>query len=301
MPLAMAGALALLTGAAASVQVAPSAAPAAPLEREIVVVGQRGQDQRIRTFVDALALPSAKDQLGRAEDGICPRSFGFSEADNRAFAQRMRRLAQAAGVPTAAQDCRPNVLVLVVADKKAAIEHWRIKRPDFFDGLEQRQIRALANGEGPVAAWQIVHVKGEGRRSIGRDTSGINDHYLLSEVWPSRLGKRIQLEFFASFVVIEASALGNADLVQLADYAAMRTFANTDPAAAAAQPVPTILWLFDDTLEEEAPLSVSHWDLAFLKGLYATKPAASAAQQQRAVAREVLDDLGRDPERTAKD
>lgn len=197
----------------------------------------------------------------------------------------MRRLAEAAGIPVTAPKCRPNVLVLVVPDKRAAIEHWRVKRPDFFDGLEQRQIRELADSEGPVAAWQIVHLKGEGRRSIGRDTLGVNNHYVLGEGSPSRLGKRTQLEFFAAFVVIEAKAIGTATLTQVADYAAMRSFANTYPRAAAVQSVPTILWLFDNTREEKAPLSVSHSDLGFLKALYDTRRANSAAEQQRAMAR----------------
>lgn len=268
------------TGPAAAQDPAPDPAPA-----EVIVIGQRDRDRQVRTFVDALALPSRNRQLGRVEDGICPLSFGLSEHDNRRFIRRLRRVAEAAGVPRAGETCSPNVILFVVPDKGAAIEHWRVKRPDFFDGLSQREIRALAAAPGPAAAWQVVHLKGVDRRPVARSTSGVSAHYVLEQVAPGRIGTRIQLEFFASFVVIEAAALREATLVQVADYVAMRSFANTDPAAAAAQPTPTILSLFEPGREAEAPLSVTRWDLSFLEALYDVRMAARAQDQQRAMAR----------------
>ncbi len=279
------------------------ACPASAQERaadpgpsELVVTGQRDRHRQARTFVDALALPSRNHQLGRVEDGICPLSFGLGEEDSARFNRRIRRVAAAVGVPRTAPACSPNIILFVVPNKQAAIAHWRLKRPDFFDGLEEREIDALANSPGPVAAWQIVHLKGVDRRPVARSISGITDHYVLEQVAPGRIGTRIQLEFFAAFVVIEASALREASLVQLADYVAMRSFANTDPAAAAAQTTPTILSLFEPGRESSAPLSVTRWDLSFLEALYDARMAARAADQQRAMARlvsERVEDAGK--------
>lgn len=261
--------------------------PAQLGEPEIVVVGERGGDRQERSFVEALAVPSRNDQLGRAEGGICPLSFGLADRDGRLFEQRLRRLAEAAGVPRAEENCRPNLVLFVVPDKQAAIEHWRVKRPDFFDGLLQREIRALADSPGPVAAWQIVHQRGAGRRAIAQNVDGVADHFIVNHANPGRIGSNLQLEFFAAFIVIEAGALGGATVTQVADYAAMRTLARTDPTAALAQPLPTILSLFEPGRGEAAPLSVTHWDLGFLKALYGTRSAASARDQQKAMTREL--------------
>jgi len=287
----IAGAIAAVAAHAAVAQNQGSAAPSAAAEPDIVVVGDKGQKRQVRTFVDALSVPARASQIGRLEDGICPRSFGLSERDNAMFARRMRRIAKAAGIPLADEECSANIVLFVVPDKKAAIAHWRVSRPDFFDGLLPREIKAVADQEGPVAAWQIVRLKGEGRRAIAEDRSGANAHYVLDHVQPGRIGTRIQAEFQASFLIIEAAALGEATLVQVADYAAMRTFAKTDPDAAAAQATPTILSLFEPGREAHAPLSVTQWDLSFLKALYESRPAYRAADQERAIARSLREHM----------
>lgn len=292
----IAGALAFVLAGSAGAQTNGTPAPSATPESDIVVVGDKGQERQIRTFVDALSLPSRNSQIGRVEDGICPRSLGLSERDNALFARRMRRIAEAAGIPRADEECAANIVLFAVPDKKAAIDHMRVKRPDFFDGMLPREIAKLADGAGPVAAWQIVRVTGEGRRAVAEDRSGVNAHYVLDHVQPGRIGTRIQLEFSASFIVIEAGALREATLVQVADYAAMRTLAKTDPEAAVAQPTPTILSLFEPGREATAPLSVTHWDLSFLKALYDTRPAYSGAAQEKAIARSIREQMAPTPD-----
>lgn len=281
----IAGLLALSPACALAQQAPPATEP----EDSVTITG-RSEDRRAREFVEALASPSRNRQLARFEDGICPKSFGVIEEAR--FAARMRRVAAAADLPVAKEACRPNVVVLLVKDRKAAIEHWRVKRPDFFHGMTQRQIRELAEGEGPTAAWQIVHVKGTGRRAIGQANSDHYDYLVIPESTPSRLESPIQLEFFASFLLVEAPALGDASLTQLADYAAMRTFARTDPAAAALQSTPTILSLFERD-GRAVPLSVTDWDMSYLRALYDTRIAARGYDQQREMVRAVRNDAGR--------
>jgi hypothetical protein len=145
---------------------------------------------------------------------------------------------------------------------------------------------------GPVTAWQIVHLKGVDRRPVARSTSGITDHYVLDHVVPGRIGTKFQLEFFAAFVVIEAAALNEATLVQVADYVVMRSLVRSDPVKATAQPAPTILSLFEPGGVSATPLSVTHWDLALVRALYDTQMANSAKDQQRQMARLISETLG---------
>lgn len=269
-------------GSAQAQQSPPAAAP----DESIVVTGRvPGKEERI--FVDALAAPSRNRQLARFTQPVCPTSFGLSAADDRRLVRRMRRVAAAAGLAVGAEDCRSNVVVLVVPDRRQAISYWRRNRPHFFDGLTPADVRELAEGTGPVAAWQVVHVKGPGGRQIGRAASAHYDYLVVPEALGSRLGSQIQIEFSASFVLVEADALGDASIVQLADYAAMRTFARTDAEAAAAQRQPTILSLFERS-GEPVPLSVTQWDLNYLTALYQAPLAAPARDQQRAIARAFL-------------
>lgn len=215
----------------------------------------------------------------------------------------MRRVADAAGLPVAGERCRPNAVVFVVADRKKAINQWRLNRPDFFAGLTLLQINALADGDGPVAAWQVVQVKGPDGRLVGKAAPGgtqltrlESNHYeylIVPGAEGSRQGRQIRIEFFGSFVLIEKSAIGNVSIGQLADYAAMRTFANTDPQAAVAQPLPTILSLFTQSAEA-APLSVTRWDLSYLKALYDTRLESRAADQQREMAHSIKRDAAKE-------
>lgn len=277
----LAAALALVPAA----QAGQDGAAESVQEDSVVVTGRRDAPPPEATFVEALAVPSANRQLARVEKPVCPAALGLSGADAEALTRRIRRIARAAGAQVADARCRANLVVLVVANRARAIEHWRRQRPDFFAGMTQREIDALAGGSGPVVAWQVVEMKGPGGRQVGRVDS-MYDYSIVPEAIPYRLGRQVQFEFSGSFLLVEAAAIGDASITQLADYAAMRTLARTDPAAAMAQPLPTILAMFERP-GEPVPLSVTEWDLRFLRALYSARIADNAAAQQRDMARSV--------------
>lgn len=256
--------------------------PADP--RELVVTGQRGRDRRSEMFVDAIVQPSQHDQIARFEDPLCPTSIGLAGQDAGIVERRIRAVAEAADVRTAKPGCRPNLVILVVDDRARAVAHWQKTRPDFFETLTKAEVAALTDGSGPVAAWQIVHLKGADRRPVGRTDDGVVDYYVQNQVVPTRIGTTIQFEFYGSFLLVEASALQGKTLMQLADYAAMRTLARTDDRRGAAQPMPTILSLFGPDGADAAPPSLTHWDLGFLTGLYRLDPAFRANEQRKAIA-----------------
>lgn len=282
----IATALACLHASAIAQQAAPEADDA------IVVSGEREKLARERGFVAAVAAPSRSGQLARFADDICPLSFGLGEADSRTLMLRIRRVAATAGIPTGKEGCKPNIIILFVPDRQKAINHWRIRRPDFFSGMTPAQLKRLAEGVGPAAAWQILLVKGAGGRPMGRTDTDGQDYLVNLDTRPSRLTSSVEIEFSASFVLIEQKAIGNASIVQLADYAAMRTLANTDPEAGAVQKLPTILSLFAGSVEP-VPLSVTQWDLSYLSALYRAQLAASGGAQQRSMAKHIRSEVVR--------
>lgn len=266
---------------------------------DIIVSGQRGKRDPEKAFVEAMAAPSANGQLARFTEKICPRGFGLSEQNNQGLAQRIRRVAAAAKIPVAEEGCRPNIIILFVTDRRQAIARWRTDRPDFFTGLTPSRISALAAGTDPVTSWQIVRVMGKDGRPIGKADSDMYDYLVNEQTVPSRLVSSIQIEFAATFVLIEQKLIGDASLVQLADYAAMRTLANTDAMAAAGQRLPTILSLFSSP-GEPVPLSLTEWDLRYLTALYDSPLAARASQQQRSMGKLIKQDADRGDSETGR-
>ena len=108
-------------------------------------------------------------------------------------------------------------------------------------------------------------------------------------------GSRVQSgtmpQFVASMVVVERSALNGLSVTQVADFTAMRAFADTDPHRAAGSGAPTILTILDKSNDQMVPVTLTHWDLGYLKSLYATSNAYYASYQrgdmERVLAREV--------------
>ena len=71
--------------------------------------------------------------------------------------------------------------------------------------------------------------------------------------------------FIAAVVVVELDALGGLTVTQLADYAAMRAFARTDPRRLKGTGAPTILSAIEAPMNSPVPLTLTEWDLAFLQ------------------------------------
>ena len=79
---------------------------------------------------------------------------------------------------------------------------------------------------------------------------------------------------------------------QLADYAAMRSFVRTDPAKLAGSPAPSILKIIDAPADAAVPVTLTQWDLSFLKGVYASTANAYSASQRSEIRRSMGRDLG---------
>lgn len=77
----------------------------------------------------------------------------------------------------------------------------------------------------------------------------------------------------------------------------MRTFAQIDRARLKGTIAPTILTVLEAPMDSEVPASLTEWDLAYLRGLYATDPFHGARTQWAEIGRSVNNDLEkeRDP------
>ena len=269
---------AILALAAALLQ--PVTAPAQPVpEADIIVQGVRPSPHQLRDFVRALTQVPSYGQIGRFHDKVCPVAMGLGDSQNARITARMRQVATAAQIPLGGTGCIPNAFVIVAPDKAAAIRDLNRRFPVYFTAMSDREIRDLARSPEPVAAWQILGLLTadgeEAAKTIGAD------YYTVRSVnTPSRIRAASKPTFRATVVVIDVKAATGLTVTQLADYAAMRTFADIEPARIAKVGVPSILSAVGAPDSKPVPVTLTHWDLAFLTSLYATDNSYLATYQR---------------------
>ena len=275
---------ALLPGAPSSGQEQQSSSPS-----EIVVTGTREREKQVRDFVAALT-PAPAGSIPRFIEAICPVAAGLVPSQNEAVAARLRNVAAGANLDVAEADCPPNAFVIVTRDKRAFIEALAQSRPDSFGMLTALQIRRLARTPGPAAAWQLegpVTTSGVPLRWDERKGAYVNP----TTEAASRIRSVGRRGFDAAVLVVEAGALEGLTPIQLADYAAMRLFAKLDPARLPKAAPPTILSVLTTPMGSPVALTMTNWDLGFLRGLYSSAPNLVPGGQRSEISRQVNKEL----------
>lgn len=284
--------LAITVSLAAQNAAGQAASP--PPSDEIVVEGRRNQDRQINDFVDALTDTEFNGQLSRFDFAVCPAAVGLTDAQGAAIAARMRQVAKAAGIGAAPAGCKPNVLLIAARSKRETIEQLRKEHPAYFTEMSSGEVDALSRSSGPATAWHVEgRVDREGRQ-LAKDFETGNYVLEVSQM-PSRLIPASRPQFVASVLVVELAALKGLTVTQIADYAAMRTFARTDPQAVSSG-APTILSILDAPMGTAVPVTMTEWDLGFLKALYSGSANRYASQQRGEMQRRLREDLKAQPE-----
>lgn len=257
---------------------AASAQPAQPQSEPIVVEGVADSQKQIDHFIKQLTTAPIHGQLSRFETKICPLSVGLAPARNALVIGRMRRVTAAAGIPLAAPDCRPNVILIVTNNKSALLEQLFKKRSYMFpDSWSVSHIHELERDPAPALAWAI-----EGVTTADSAPLNYGSEVPLNRTTraASRLTPAARPYFTASVVLVEAKALDGLTTTQLADYAAMRALAGIDPTKLDASAPTSILALLDTPMGQPVPLTLTSWDMSFLKSFYATRANAYAEYQR---------------------
>ena len=269
----------LLAGAAALAQETPQAAEDVP----IVVEGRRDNDSQIRELVASLPPASANGHLTRFERAACPAVIGLPPSQRALAVERMRAVAAAGGVPLGKPNCRVNVLVIVAADKKLLIEQLAKLYPYYFGEMSGRQVKALAAKPGPAALWQMNGLVDADGRDL--DTAGGGVMARRTTRGASRITDLAHPDLSGSILVVEAGALVGLTTTQLADYAALRTLTGADPARVGEGKLSTILTVLDAPMGGEVPVTLTPWDLAFIKSFYAMETNRFAPAQRGQIKR----------------
>lgn len=277
--------------ALAAPAVAQQAADQAADQADVVITAREQRDKQIRDYVRALANVPGRDPMARFDrTTVCPGAVGLSPARNAEIAARMRIVAKAAGIAVSDKaDCKPNALVIFAADKEAMVAALEKAHPVYFRDAYGTPIRTPKQ-VGPATAWHL-----EGRLDRSGSAVGYNAdtgyYELNSPLPPSRTSSTVRPIFIAAVVVIQLDSVVGLSPTQIADYAAMRTLAQTDPEKVKGVSAPTILTILDAPDDAEVPVTLTKWDLGYLRGLYAAAPMRSAATQRDEIKRGIAGDL----------
>ena len=273
---------------ALAVQMAPpaQAAPADQTTPTVVVTGRRrDQDKALRHMTSAITpVVDAGQPLARFQTPICPQVDGLTPALNKAFADRIRADAKIAGLEADGATCTPNLTVLIVPNGQAVVRELHRRHSAVFGTLDPVTIRRLAADTGPAHLWTITEVRSrDGDRIQGG--GGGDDVGVLNVRNASILQAVTRTDVDGTVLLLDQPATVGKTINQLADYAAMRTIAQTRPVGAAASE-PTILKLLDGD-GTEPPRELTAFDTAYLSALYhgsaEYRPITQAGIMNRAI------------------
>ena len=285
----------MLAGAVAAPLAAQQTQPTAQSSAEsgdeaIVVTGQKESRKTIQDFVGALTKIPSYQQLSRFEHSVCPAVYGLPRQQADAVANRIRLIAKTIGIVIGGDKCAPNVLVVATSDKQAFLEELRRHRADDF-GITDSQIRNLERQPGPAAAWQV---QGPPMTEDGKDLDvdpSMGQVVNRTIVSGSRITEPVHPQFDGAMVVVERKSLVGLTVTQLADYAAIRMLTGADPAHLANSGAPTILHVLEVPIGGTAPITMTQWDFAFLRGYYDAKRNLRTTGQRSAITDSMTRDL----------
>lgn len=267
--------LALGTAHMAAAQEQPQ--PAEPKDSPIVVTGEaeRERTRAIRNYAKALteASPTSAIPLYLPRD-YCPAVVGLSPASNAAITARIRQVAVAAGIEIAPKPCDTSALVMFVDDGDAALKGFALRHPEYVTKITGEDIVYRGRGS-PVTAWKInARIDRNGNpiplssgAYMGAELYGVQ--IVESRSGLSRLEANSTVAIAMSVLVIERPAVLGLTMQQIADYALMRSVSEVDPIDLVNQGTDTILTIMDSQMGAEIPLSLTAWDLAYVKARYA--------------------------------
>lgn len=269
--------------------------------QDITVTGQIEQKREVRDFVRKLTSVQGPAPLARYEDSsFCPGVTGLGERRNDEIANRMRKVASAAGMTLASSDCRATAIVIITAEKGALIRELRKAHPALFYDIDGRPIK-IRGIDQPATVWHVeaqVDRRGLAVPMARGDVGDSHIYIVENNIAASRSNAAMRPVVVASVIVIEAKSLVGLTTRQVADYALMRAVSKGNIGRYDVSPEISILGLLGVEMGGMAPASVTDRDLAYLRAANERTTEFHASQKQKTrIAEAILraPDLNSDP------
>lgn len=266
--------------------------------QEVTVTAQRAKlADRLTAFVSKITGPLFEGGLPRWGKPVCPMASGLPREQDEFIVGRVSDIARAGGVPLAAEECLPNLYILVNTQPQELLKAMAERNFRFTFGISTEPMDGTPIVPSHVVIDEFVSKPGPVRvlyRDAPTEPYGVRPIVNAAKVGPitysgDTWAGRSRWYVFRVFVIVDASQLKGVTLGQLADYAALVGLAEIKPARSLAD-APTILQLFNGPPQAVAA-GMTDWDRAFLKSLY-TMPPLKPTQQRwhvaQAMAKEIV-------------
>ena len=252
---------------------------------EIVVTG-REMDMSERTVTrQARAVSRETDlrhtPLARFGEYACPGVGGLKLESAELVVSRIRFIAEDLDIPLHDEGCRPNIFIIFTEDGRADLAELERSTRQISLNVSQKEKRELLEGAGPVRVFNVVQDRMRNGITLPKRRDLVNIPTGSQEGGQSLLSRGIRRDITTSFVLFDRAEVRGKTLRQLADYAAMRVFAQTRDASGEKAP-DSILSLFDD--DAIPPEGLTAFDRAFLTTLYDSNPHISGQGNLQRVA-----------------
>ena len=266
----------------------------------LTVSGTREKEirQAIVTYTRALTDFNPTGPIARYQPGFyCPVVLGLDDADNERISDRMRVVANAAGVKPALKGCIASALVFIVDDKSSFLSLLKREHPSYF--IDPRGgFWSPSTEQGPAFAWQLVQEMNPNGQPLARaqlDTSSVR--VVSSTQGGSHLHSMISLAVATSIVIIERKALAGLTTTQIADYALMRSLSDGELKDMKDAGQFSILSVLDAPMDSITHASLTEWDFAYIQGRYSGDARNFGTRQAAIIQASITDTVIKKPER----
>jgi hypothetical protein len=265
---------------------------------EVTVTAKRAQlAPHVSKFVNQIAAPENAGEAGLARwdaPPVCPLVSGLPRQDGEFILERLSAIARAARVPLGAEQCRPNLYILLTPQPEDLLRGMEKRNRRFTFGFDiswrtdtpAGVVDEFIKTPRAVRVWYNEQVRTPEGLPLACPPPPIPCTSPPSEA--SRVLFQTVQTFSRVFVIVDRTRLHGVQLGQLADYVAMVGLAKLRPDARVGD-APTILKLFDGA-PQTAPAAMTDWDQTFLKALYATEQSSRLQRGEiaRAMVREIV-------------
>lgn len=281
----------------------PAAAAGDPTMVQGVVVTARSPEETraaATAFVGAISAQSGNGRLARWDRKICPGVVGMKAEYAQPLIDRISVVAIQVGLDVAPPGCKPDIVIIATDAADAMAADLVAETPKAFakydSGLSRgrKALKAFVESDDPVRWWHVTRrVMADGQqydRGSSVPVRGIG-----------RLRSTTRDDFDHAVIIIDVTRTGVLRFPALTDYVAMVALAQIEPGGETAG-VSSVLNLFRDRDAGLTPAeSLTDWDLAYLKGLYAARrDVERGATQEQDVVRSVTDTLTEPPKDTGQ-
>jgi hypothetical protein len=274
--LSLSGAESILCAAepsATSHSTVPASANSEKLQEVTVIANRIELEKRVSRFVNQIAARENEEGLPRWQKPVCPSVSGLPRQEGEFVLGRVSEIARDAGVPLAAEHCRPNFFVIVTPDIKKFLGD-----PKKWSGM------SVFGTPQAVRVWYSPYEVDAWGMPLACSVMGYPAPCFAEA---SRVVSNVEWEFWRVFVIVDQTRLHDVSRGQFADYVALVGLAELKPNAKLGD-ASTVLKLFDGA-PKAAPAGLTDWDQNFLKSLYSTEARSKLQRSQiaRSMVREI--------------